>query len=86
MLRPVMLISLWTIGLTPLVISLLMVVSMLGRPAPCDRPECMGKTYGWELLILPAATGVPFFVGRLISKVGRKKTIWLPSTGENHDQ
>lgn len=84
MLRLIVLSSLWIIGLTPTTVSLLMVVAMAGRPALCDRPDCQNRTYGDELLILPAATGLPFLMGWKIASMGRKKPNWRPPIGGKH--
>lgn len=73
MLRIVFLLLLLTFGLTPTAISLLMVIAMAGKPVACDRPSCVGQTYGGELLVLPLATASPFICGLLIARIFTNK-------------
>ena len=60
---------LWICGLTPTAISLLVVIAMAGKPQPCERPNCVVQTYGWELLVLPIATASPFISGFFIARM-----------------
>lgn len=62
----------------PTAISLLIVIAMAGRPAPCDafggsqsdhRTDCTERTYGWELLVLPLATASPFIAGFILARI-----------------
>jgi hypothetical protein len=85
MLRITLLGFLWIYGLTPTAISLLIVIAMAGRPAPCDafsargfanggsqsdhRTHCTEQTYGWELLVLPLATASPFISGFILARM-----------------
>uniref|UniRef100_B8HZ25 Transmembrane protein n=1 Tax=Cyanothece sp. (strain PCC 7425 / ATCC 29141) TaxID=395961 RepID=B8HZ25_CYAP4 len=73
MFRLIVLSALWTTGLTPIVISLLLVIAIAGKPIPCDRTACTGKTYGWQLLILPGATTLPFLAGLAIAYLSSRK-------------
>lgn len=69
MLRITLLSFLWIYGLMPTAISLLMVIAMAGKPQNCERPDCAGQTYGWELLVLPLATASPFVSGFMIARM-----------------
>jgi hypothetical protein len=64
---------LFAIGLTPTAITGLLAISMVGQPVLCHKPDCQGKTYGAELLFLPASTLAPLVCGLLIATVGSKK-------------
>ena len=69
MLRITLLSFLWIYGLLPTAISLLMVIAMAGKPQKCERPGCTARTYGWELLVLPAATASPFIAGFYLAQI-----------------
>ena len=69
MLRIAFLSFLWIYGLMPTAISLLMVIAMAGKPQKCERPNCVERTYGWELLVLPLATASPFISGFFIARM-----------------
>jgi hypothetical protein len=73
MLRITLLSFLWIYGLLPTAISLLMVIAMAGKPQKCERPGCVARTYGWELLALPAATASPFVSGFFIARMSSNK-------------
>jgi hypothetical protein len=67
-------ISLCIIGLAPSLLTGLSAISMVGKPAICDKPECQGKTYGAELFVLPASTLAPFVCGILVANLTKDKT------------
>ena len=46
-----------------------MVMAMAGKPQPCERPNCVVQTYGWELLVLPIATASPLISGFFIARM-----------------
>lgn len=73
MLRITLLSFLWTCGLLPTAISLLIVVAMAGKPTKCDRPGCTARNYGWELLVLPFATASPFMAGFYVAQISANK-------------
>ena len=73
MLRITLLSFLWIYGLLPTAISLLIVVAMAGKPTKCDRPGCITRTYGWELLVLPFATASPFMAGFYVAQISANK-------------
>lgn len=57
----------------PTAISLLLVIAMAGRPVLCDRPNCVGRSYSWELLVLPYATASPLLSGFLIARISANR-------------
>lgn len=76
---------LWICGLTPTAISLLVVIAMAGKPQPCERPNCVARTYSWELLLLPVATASPFVSGFFIARMSgdRKERRFKSKGGAN---
>lgn len=52
------------------------------RPA---RPDCLARTYGWELLVLPVATASPFVSGFFIARMSadRKERHFKSKGGVN---
>lgn len=86
MLRTTLLSILWIYGLLPTAISLLIVVAMAGKPTKCDRPGCIARTYGWELLVLPVATASPFIAGFYVAQISaRKKQQHFKSQGKANE-
>ena len=73
MLKTTLLSFLWIYGLLPTAISLLIVVAMAGKPTKCERPGCVARTYGWELLVLPFATASPFIAGFYVAQISANK-------------
>lgn len=71
--RTAFLCLLFIVGLTPTAIMGLAVIANAGKPVPCDRPDCQAKTYGAELLILPASTLAPFACGIAIATLATKR-------------
>jgi len=69
----------------PTAISLLMVIAMAGKPEHCVRPDCVERTYGWELLVLPLATASPFISGFYIARISadRKERHFKSKGGAN---
>lgn len=86
MLRIVFLLFLWTCGLMPTAISVLIVIAMAGKPVLCDRPNCVERFYSWELLVLPFATASPFISGFLIARISvNKKDHQFKSAGGSRE-
>ncbi len=82
MLKTTLLSFLWIYGLLPTAISLLIVVAMAGKPTKCERPGCVARTYGWELLVLPFATASPFIAGFYVAQISaNKKQQYFKSQG-----
>jgi hypothetical protein len=71
--RNLLLAFLWVGGMAPTAICLLLAASMAGRPVPCNKGDCLNRTYGWDLLILPAGTLAPFIAGYWIARMGTKQ-------------
>ena len=66
----------------PAAISRLMVIAMAGKPEKCERPNCLERTYGWELLVLPLATASPFISGFYLARISAdRKDRHLKATG-----
>lgn len=71
--RTLLLSWLWIGGLAPTAICLLLAVAMAGKPIECKSATCPNRTYGWDLLILPAGTLAPFIAGYWIGRIGAHK-------------
>ena len=71
--RTLSLLLLFSIGLAPTAVMGLLAFSLFGKTAPCDLSACNGKTYGAELLVLPASTLAPFVCGMAVATIATRK-------------
>jgi hypothetical protein len=62
--------TLFGLGLTPTLLSVLIAGVMLGKPQPCQTQPCVPKAYGAEVLILPLGPLLSLACGYLMGRTG----------------
>jgi hypothetical protein len=65
---------LFSVGLSPTLISVLIAGVMLGKPQPCQTQPCVRKVYGAEALLLPMGPLLSLACGYLIGRMSSDRS------------